>query len=84
MEEVTGMDTSDVVREENAKQAVIFVWCVIGCIAFGIVTELSMPDNRKTLKMWSALRVKRFAQSVADRSQQVASWSATVYNREKA
>lgn len=76
------MDT--VVADENKKQAVIFVWVLVGYIALVILSEVSSPDDMKTAKMWSALKVKRLAQWGSDELQRLAGKAATVYNREKA
>lgn len=73
-----------VVVEENKRQAVIFVWFVVGIIALTVIGEVTSPDNRKMIKMWSALKVKHLAQWGSDELSRVAGKAATVYNREKA
>jgi hypothetical protein len=71
--------------KEAAKQAVILVFSVVGVVVtMAIAQTASDPDSMRTLRMASALEVKRFCQRQADRFQDWADKAATVYNQEKA
>lgn len=74
-------DIGKVVTEETAKQTVIFVFGLLFIVcAAGVASSV---DDWKTVKMGTALAVKRFCQSEADRWQKWADDAATFYNHEK-
>lgn len=70
-----------VVTEESAKQTVIFVFGLLFIVAAAGVA--SSVDDWKTVKMGTALALKKLCQGEADRWQKWADDSATFYNREK-
>lgn len=72
-----------VVGEETAKQTVIYLFGVLALITAGLLVSNTGPDEWKTLKMGTALDVKKFCQREADRWQRWADNAATYYNREK-
>jgi len=75
---------SEVVKEETAKQTVILIFSIIGVIVAGImIREIDKPDQYKTFKMASALKLKRMARRQQEWWERVGDKAATVYNNEK-
>lgn len=73
-----------IVKEESAKQAVILAFSLAGAVLSVIaVRQLSEPDQAKYLRMYWALKVKRFADSQVGFWQTVSGKAATKYNEEK-
>lgn len=70
------------VSQEAKKQAVILLFTLAGVVAV-LATQEVMGDW-KTVKMATALTVKRVCQKEADRWQRWADDAATAYNRERA
>ena len=76
--------TTPVVQDEAKRQAVILLFSAVGTVVtIGLVYYFTAPDAFKTLKMKTALRVKRMAQQQVDIWQTVADKAATAYNRER-
>ena len=74
-------DVGKVVTEETAKQTVALIFGLIFIVAAAGVA--SSVDDWKTVKMGTALSVKRLCQKEADRWQKWADDAATWYNNEK-
>lgn len=74
----------DVAKREATRQAIILVFSIAGTIgSVYLVKKFTEPDTGKTLKMMTALHVKRFAGRNVDFWQRIADRAATAYNREK-
>lgn len=83
VEEVS-VTVADVAKVEVTRQVIILGFSIAGTVAtFYVVKKLQDPDYMSTLKMGTALFVKRWADKQADRFTRLATHMANVYNGEK-
>jgi hypothetical protein len=74
----------DVAKVEVTRQLVILAFSITGTIAaIYVQRKLSDPDVWSTYKMWTAWKVKGWADKQAERFTRLAGYMANVYNGEK-
>lgn len=75
---------AEVAKTEATRQTIILLFGIAGVVVSVYVQrKMSDPDVMSTLKMATALYVKRWADRQADRFTRLASHMANVYNGEK-
>ena len=82
--EVTVLTVAEVAKTEVTRQVIALVFSVAATIAtVWVAQKMQEPDFRSTLKMGTALMVKRWADRQAARFARLATHMANVYNGEK-
>ena len=80
----TTIKVGDVAKVEITRQLIVLVFSIAGTVAtIYVARKLQDRDTMSLLKMWSALRVKQWADKQADRFGRLALYMGTVYNGEK-
>lgn len=82
--EVATVSVADVAKVEITRQVIMLAFGIVGTVAAVYVQRrLSDPDIWSTYKMWTAWKVKGWADKQADRFTRLAGYMANVYNGEK-
>lgn len=78
------VSVADVAKVEITRQLILLGFSIVGTVAVVYVQKkLSDPDVWSTYKMWTAWKVKGWADKQADRFTRLAGYMANVYNGEK-